>query len=476
MIIPSRQKSRVEGSAEKANAPERRSLALRGPAPNEARLQGLRPYQRAAVEWLMSRCRGLLADEMGTGKTAAALRSIWTKRAIVVCPAVVRDNWAMEANGPMPAWNGAPKEGWRPDMLVRVVRKRGESIIPRPGEIIVTSYDTLPHPVAWDALVNEDLSDVTVIVDEGHYTKNDRAQRTRKVRALIRQVPVAHLLTGTPLPNRPLDLYGVLETLELVPETFESWKAFVTLLQGWQDKYHNWHFGTRRNGRYVIAEDRLAKANAIVAPVMLRRLKSEVLADLPPKVYTDRLVTLAPRDVTDEMNRAAKTWDLYEATDLPPFEEMSAALKELAHAKIPAMLEAVEEFEEAERPLLVFSAHVEPLHVLSRREGWGVITGETPATARTRMVTDFQAGHLRGLGLSIQAGGVGITLTRASDVLFVDRAWNPGDNVQAEDRAHRLGQKGSSVNILRLVADHPLDRRLALVLGDKADTTRELVG
>jgi len=138
----------------------------------------------------------------------------------------------------------------------------------------------------------------------------------------------------------------------------------------------------------------------------------------------------------------------------------------LAMAKIPAMLALVEEFELAKEPLLVFSAHRSPIDLFLGRPGWAVITGDTPAKDRTKIEEGFQAGKYLGLAGTIEAAGVGITLTYAAHELFVDQEWTPALNAQAEDRALRHGQK-RAVCIDILVANHPLDQRVAEILLEK---------
>jgi hypothetical protein len=148
------------------------------------------------------------------------------------------------------------------------------------------------------------------------------------------------------------------------------------------------------------------------------------------------------------------------------FRHMAEARQLLAKAKIPALLEIVESFEEQEEPVIVFSDHRAPIDALASRKGWAVITGETNPADRHRIAGDFQAGQYKGIGLTIDAGAVSITLTRASNMIFVDRSYNPALNDQAEDRAVRIGQTRGVV-IQQLVADHRLDIRLQQILDQK---------
>lgn len=433
----------------------------------------LYPYQKTGAEWLRSRDFALNADDMGLGKSAQFLRALDPHdRVILVCPAGLRLNWLAEINGPLSY--PRPAQGWRPDLRARIVTNVYEQdYLPRAGEIVIMSYEALPDPISKSALFPDNLRDVTLGGDEIHYTKNPDAKRTKRFRALRSQVRRTWGMTGTPLPSRPLDLYGVLETLGLLKETFGNWKKFSDHFQGKQDIFGNWHFGKKRKGEWRIDPKRLAEARDILAPIMLRRMKKDVLPDLPPKIYTELLVEIEP---TPAIVRADKEWLLYGAEEMPPFEMLSEARRHMADAKIPALLETVNRFEETEQSLLVFSAHVAPIHALSRRPGWGVILGETPTKERDRVVKAFQAGELRGLGLTIKAGGVGLTLTAASNCLFVDQEYNPSDNEQAEDRMNRIGQKAKGLNVYTLVADHPLDKRIHQILREKQRVISGVLG
>jgi SNF2 family DNA or RNA helicase len=140
------------------------------------------------------------------------------------------------------------------------------------------------------------------------------------------------------------------------------------------------------------------------------------------------------------------------------------------------MLEYIDDCEEQEIPLVVFSAHVKPFDVLRGRPGWAIIDGSTPAQDRQSIVESFQNGLINGVACTIQAGGVGITLTRAWKALFVDQDWVPANNWQAEDRICRIGQTNDKVEIVRFVSNHPIDRRLMELLSNKAELIHKTLG
>jgi SNF2 family DNA or RNA helicase len=212
---------------------------------------------------------------------------------------------------------------------------------------------------------------------------------------------------------------------------------------------------------------------SLLAPVMLRRTRAEVLPDLPGKTYQDVPVAL-DGDVRGELDLAARECRELELGELPPFERLSGARRALADAKTPFALEFVGNAAAA-GPVVVFSAHTRPIERIGSLPGARAIVGSTPDREREAAIEAFQRGELAILALTIGAGGVGLTLTRSSHVVFVDRAYNPGDNEQAEDRLARIGQE-NKVLVTRLVSEHAIDRRLNEILDRKQKTIADALG
>jgi SNF2 family DNA or RNA helicase len=214
---------------------------------------------------------------------------------------------------------------------------------------------------------------------------------------------------------------------------------------------------------------------------MLRRMKHEVLPELPAKIFREIEVnglsaatkklcdaTLAALEAIDaDLGKAITTAGNTENRRVT-FRQFSEAREALALAKLPSAIELVEAYEDAGEPVVVFSAHRAPIDVIGQRPGWATITGDTPAHVRTEIENAFQAGQLKGVAATIKAGGVAITLTKSCNALFIDEEWNPALNSQAQDRVNRIGQS-RGVIITRLVAKHALDRRIAELLAEKTE-------
>lgn len=386
-------------------------------------LNKLFDYQIEGVKRLRESNVLLLADEPGLGKTLQTLRALSPRsRTIVLAPASLLLVWRSEC------------EKWRPDLSVRVCH---DLQIPKISEIVVISYDILPEPING-RLTLANLSEVTLILDEGHRVMNEETDRAFKVRHLVKQVERVWLLSGSPLPGKLCQLRGVLETMGLFPPLEDDEERFREFLK----------------------------------PIMVRRLRENVL-DLPPKIR--KFVRVPVSDpMGEELDRAALLLEEYR-NELPPFEILSELRAALAADKIPHMLDWVERLEK-KGPLVVFSAHVEPIRALEGREGWETLTGETPERRRKSLVDAFQNGEVRGLGCSIQVGGLGFTITRASQAIFVSLSYTPSENEQAEDRLVRIGQKAKSVLFYTLVADHPVDDRLLEICSQKSDLIERVIG
>lgn len=403
---------------------------------------GLFPFQVTGSAFLASKSRCLLGDEMGTGKTVQTLASLPKDvGTLVVCPASLKFNWRDETNK------------WRPDLNPVVLNGRKSFRLPEADEVVIVNYDILPQD-----LNDIQKKDFVLVCDEVHLCKNYKAKRSRAVKILSNIAKKTIGLTGTPLMNRPFDLYGVLSSLHLENEVFGSWVGFLRAFNGYKNEWGGYTFGAVSP---LVPE--------LLRRVMLRRRREEVLPDLPKKSYTTITVDSVSKSLQKKLDEVYDEVELLlDMKELPPFEMFAEIRASLAESRIEAMLEIVENHEEEEIPLVVFSAHRAPIDTLAQREGWATITGSTKPEDRQGIVRKFQSGELKGVGLTIAAGGVGLTLTRAWKALFVDLDWTPALNSQAEDRICRIGQT-KPCEIVRMVSDHVLDRHIHELIAEKID-------
>jgi SWI/SNF-related matrix-associated actin-dependent regulator 1 of chromatin subfamily A len=302
------------------------------------------------------------------------------------------------------------------------------------------------------------FADITLVVDEAQFCKNFRSLRTKKITAVAKVATKTWLLTGTPLANKPFDLWGTLNSGGMAFSVFGSFKRFTTLFGGWKNRWGGWEFASQPEPE---AAERLRR-------VMLRRLKDDVLEDLPAKRRQTIVVNGISKDLKKRLDDISEDVLAYlDAGELPPFEAFSSIRADLAREKTAATVELIESYEDAGEPVVVFSAHRYPIETLGSRKGWGMIVGGMSAEDRAKVVNDFQAGQLKGIALTIGAGAEGLTLTAASRMIFVDLDWVPGRNLQAEDRIRRIGQTAQSLEYIRIVVNHVMDRRVLELLSKK---------
>jgi SWI/SNF-related matrix-associated actin-dependent regulator of chromatin subfamily A-like protein 1 len=408
----------------------------------------LAPFQWAGVRYVLDARRAFLADEQGLGKTVEALAAIEADGAypaIVVCPAAMKLGWQREATR------------WLPHRSVAVVE--GRSAVPPSGEITILNYEIVG--AHREALARSRPR--AIVVDESHYCKSPRAKRTHAVRRLAGAVAADGLrlaLTGTPVLNHADELIAQLRVIGRL-EDFGSGARFSRQFRGElsEERLH-WHLRRR---------------------CFVRRLKSEVLPQLPAKrqVVVPVALTNAPeyrlaeQDVIEwlrsqpldlsELNaRIAATLRAERLAQLGTLQRLAA------RGKLAAALAWIDDFLASGEPLVVFARHVEVQQtVLARFSGALHLLGSDSLPDREAAIAAFQDEH--GPPLIVAATRVaaqGITLTRASNVAFLELEWTPAMHDQAEDRCHRIGQR-DAVTAWYLLAAETIDETMARLIQSK---------
>lgn len=447
----------------------------------------LRPYQRTGIAWLAPRPRALLGDDMGLGKTIQALLALPPNAAVViVAPGAVSANWLAEV------------KRWRPDFRATLAKGRSRFGWPQPGQVLITTFGSLPGEVSPKEKgkrrrVIDDLPlpppGICLLADEAHSLKDANSVRGVRWGALRDLVLEAKgrvwLLTGTPmLNNRPKELWNVLEMARLGTEAFGSWPRFMAMF--------------REEGESGAQGIATAQVPELLQRVMLHRRKADVLTELPSRTFTKIRVELDTETakLCDEfMERLKESGTSIESLlsntgqrqdrssfdeeehgrpARVPFELISKVRAALAAAKLGAALDRVQTYEDEGEPLVVMGCHVAPLREIAKRDGWEMIDGTVKPEERAAIVRRFQAGELRGLALTFQAGGVGITLTHASNMLSIDLPWTPALLAQGDDRIYRIGQR-NACSYVRLVADHILEERVIELLHQKLEAINAAV-
>ena len=426
----------------------------------------LRPYQLDGLRWLnflwTARLGGILADDMGLGKTLQTLALVARAREmepdgppfLVVAPTSVVSNWSAEAARFAPGLRTVP--------LTESTSKRGERVgeVVAGADLVITSYALLR--IECDALA--ELSWSGLVLDEAQFVKNHRA----KTYACARRIgaPFKLAITGTPLENSLMDLWALLSIT--APGLFPSADRFA--------EYYRRPIERHRDAA------RLHQLRRRIRPVLLRRTKDAVAAELPPKQEQVVEVELHPRHQrlyqTYLQRERQKVLGLIEDLDRNRFTvlrsltllrrlSLDAALLDEANAGVPAakvevLLEDLTEIVREGHQALVFSQFTTFLgRIRSRLEEAGVtyayLDGRT--RNRERVVSRFRAGEASVFLISLKAGGFGLNLSEAGYCFVLDPWWNPATEAQAVDRAHRIGQT-KSLMVYRLVAKGTIEEKV----------------
>ncbi|XP_072253268.1 SWI/SNF-related matrix-associated actin-dependent regulator of chromatin subfamily A-like protein 1 isoform X1 [Leuresthes tenuis] len=408
----------------------------------------LMPFQREGVNFAVAKQgRLLLADDMGLGKTVQAIciaayyRKEWPL--LVVAPSSVRFTWA-EAFG-----------RWLPSLppdSVNVVVKAKDNL--RSGLVNIISYDLLnrmdkQHPGNPFKVL---------IMDESHFLKNMKTARCKAALPLLKAAKRVILLSGTPAMSRPCELYT--QILAVKPTLFPRFHEFAMRYCDARESTWGWDYSGSSN----LGELRLLLEECL----MLRRLKSEVLSQLPSKQRKVVTVTIDGINTRTKaaLSAAAKMLSKDHRSKKEEKEALLVFYNHTAEAKLQAIMEYITDMLECGREkFLVFAHHKLVLdHITAELVKKGVsfirIDGTTPSAERQQLCEKFQFSTKSCVAiLSITAANMGLTLHSADLVIFAELFWNPGILIQAEDRVHRIGQT-SNVNIHYLVAKGTADDHL----------------
>ncbi len=444
----------------------------------------LRPYQKLGFGWLKTLYRngfgGILADDMGLGKTLQVIVFLLSelseagpgeeKLTLIVAPASLVYNWKSEI------------ERFAPSLSVRTITGNGaerkELIHSLSGtQIAVTSYDLLKR----DVEEYEDIRFFCQVIDEAQFIKNHATQGAKAVKQIHADFHIA--LTGTPVENRLSEL----------------WSIFDYLMPGFLYGYQQ--FRQQIESPIVRSQDQeaLKKLQTMIRPFVLRRLKKDVLKDLPDKIEKNlfaelegeqselyraraqRLMMQLSRQSEDEF-RDSRFQVLSELTRLRQICCDPGLLYEDYHgsaAKVELCMELLKNALEGGHRVLLFSQFTSMLDLLAERLQKEkissiMLTGATSKEERAELVKRFQAGEVSVFCISLKAGGTGLNLTAADLVIHFDPWWNAAVENQATDRAHRIGQK-QVVTVYRLIAKNTIEEKILKLQEAKKELAQQVL-
>ncbi len=448
----------------------------------------LRRYQEEGFAWLASLRRwklgACLADDMGLGKTVQTLAHLQKERekgenrpALLICPTSVVNNWCKEAERftpklPVLVHHGASRHG-----------KKSFAPIAQTQGLVISSFGLLQR----DLFLFREISWSTMILDEAQNIKNPEAKQSQAARSIPAEHRIA--LTGTPVENRPLDLWSLMDFLN--PGLLGSQSFFKKTFQ--------------KSRGSSSREEALEKLQRIVAPFLLRRLKTDkkIIRDLPEKIITLEYCSLTKeqaslyQSVLEEMKKGLETGDdsqrqglvLATLTKLKQICNHPAQFLgdnsslENRSGKMRRLVDLLEELQETQEHCLVFTQYREMGEMLQKwlRQYFAqevfLLHGGISRKKRDAMVDIFQNSPEapKIFILSLKAGGTGLTLTRANHVIHFDRWWNPAVENQATDRAFRIGQK-KNVQVHTFIVPGTLEERIDTLLDKKRNLAEKIVG
>ena len=438
----------------------------------------LRKYQRDGYRWLRTLdgygMGGILADDMGLGKTVQVLSYLLAMKeggqalpSLIVCPASLVLNWQEECKKFTPQLTCIAVDG---DAARRAELAKQWA----DADLVVTSYDLLRR----DEKLYKEQQFYACILDEAQAIKNHTTQKYKAVCGVNSKVRFA--LTGTPVENR----------------LGELWSIFSFLMPGYLPPYRTF---CARFEKPIVQEDNkdvLRRLNQLTGPFILRRMKSEVLKELPPKTEnihrieldTDqrKLYLAAVVDAREKL-RAAKPEDkmavfavLMRLREICCDPRLVADNWEGGSAKLEACMELVTAAVEGGHRILLFSQFTSMLELLAKRldeAGMSHFTlqGSTPKPVRAELVRRFNSGEADVFLISLRAGGTGLNLTAADIVIHYDPWWNVAAQNQATDRAYRIGQQ-NPVQVYKLIAQDTIEEKIVELQQAKQDLAETVTG
>ncbi|HAN40599.1 MAG TPA: ATP-dependent helicase, partial [Candidatus Cloacimonas sp.] len=420
----------------------------------------LRGYQKAGVAWLQMLqhygLNGILADEMGLGKTIQALSVLQGtpdgRISLLICPKTLLYNWVAEIEK---FHTNIPHLVVEGDKLTR------EELLSQPNvKLLLISYSLVLN----DLELLKDFDFYYIVLDEAQNIKNPSAQRTAAIKKLKSENRLA--LSGTPMENRLTELWSLFDFL--MPGYLRSLKSFKDTYEKAEDQ--------------ELAQQRLQR---MVAPFILRRIKKEVLLELPDKqeqISWCKLGTVQEKAYLQVLENVKKQLFPAESSGAISYMHILSALTKLrqicnhphlinpdikpepaASSKLEQLLHLLEESLAGEHKVLVFSQFVQMLTIIRRAIedcGWEYCYLDGRTKNRMQVVNEFEHNPDKRIFLiSLKAGGTGLNLTVADTVILFDPWWNPMVENQAIDRAHRIGQT-NKVQVVRLISKGTVEEKI----------------
>jgi SWI/SNF-related matrix-associated actin-dependent regulator 1 of chromatin subfamily A len=389
----------------------------------------LRSYQDEGVRHLMHKQRALLLDDMGLGKTAQAIVAfdrLGAKRVLIICPSATRYGWENEVR----KWSTR-------DYNIQVLGGTKERIKAE-SNVVVCSYSLLNSPMLLDQLLSTRWT--VTIVDEIHFCKNTKANRTKVVlggrkKGIAQNSVHVWGMSGTPMTNAPIDLWPVFRSMgrEHLPTKAQDYNGFTRIFC--KRRKTKWGWDVSGSANLSVLHASLFKSG-----FALRRTKDEVLTELPEKTYRVLPMEMENHEAEIKWGDKLRKADLKKSSLGMDAGELAEARKDLAHDKLDAVVEYVRDIP---GQVVIFGWHREFIEEMAGRLGGVMFYGGMSPKAKEKSKQKFLNGSAKYFVANIASAGTGLDGLQhvSSHCVFAEIPWTYAEVAQATDRLHRMGQK-----------------------------------
>jgi SWI/SNF-related matrix-associated actin-dependent regulator 1 of chromatin subfamily A len=405
----------------------------------------LYPHQEQAKQFLLAQKRAILADQPRVGKTlpttAAALENL---PALIVCPAIAKTVWEAAFNK------------LAPDVSVRVISGRNDAMKTTSDKVVIVNYDLLQY--------FNNAGFQTLVLDECHRIKNPKAARTKAAMLLMKQIPQVYALSGTPMSNRPAEMWPVLHGLGIYRG---GWFDFVyRYAKAWNPPW---------GGLDVSGASNIPELKALMKPYVLRRKKEDIFMN-----YQEPQVSLITFDLAVDKREQEFDADALMANPnaLLAFEGLSEVMKEAGIRKAPLAADFIDDLLHAGEPVVVFAHHKEVVNILEdelRIHKPVKVVGDTPKAQRQKNIEAFQSGKTKCFIGNIASCSEGIDLSVADTIVFVEPTWQTSALEQASSRVENITKNGTKPLIYLLTVRASLDHNILKRVIEKQNIINQII-
>ena len=404
------------------------------------------PHQQEAKLFLLSRRRAILADQPRVGKTlptaAAALENL---PALIVCPAIAKTVWE------------AAFARLAPNVSLQVINGKQSASEPNSADITIINYDVLQYGVTHVDRYK------TLVLDECHRIKNPKAARTKAAMLAMKKVENVYALSGTPIPNRPIELWPLLNGLGVFRG---GWYDFAARYA----KLWNAPWGLDSSGA-----SNLAELKAMMKPHVLRRKKEDIFKD-----YKEPQVSLITFDLPNDKREQTFDADALMANPnaLLAFEGLAEIMREAGMKKVKAASEFIDNLLQSNEPVVVFAHHKDVVQALQEELKLHkpvIVVGDTPRAKRDKAIADFQTGKTQLIIGNIAAMSEGVDLSAADTIVFVECTWSTSALEQASSRVENINKSGIPPVIYILTIKASLDHNVLAKVLKKMNVVNQII-